>query len=312
MTQPLALDRILGYIHKYLGSTQRMASHLLVRCPFHGGGFERTPSLAIVPDRGVWYCHGCAKGGSLNSLLRQVSGGIDFKLPTVYVEREKESGLDSGFLDLFDDLPSTELEGFSRQEIARTGVRYDPFRKRVVYPIRDRDWNLVGVIGRLPQKEVDAKNGRVGKYKKYALAEWGLKYVFHKSDHLWPLHLQYRQLLLRNKLIVLVEGFKAALWVRSAGYPAFAVMTAHMSDAQKKLILRIASSVVLWLDWNTAGLGGMLKAAESLYWSMDVNIVAPPDDFDYDKNQGDQPDDFPLTKVPEMIEGSLRYSGGKT
>jgi DNA primase len=33
-----------------------------LRCPFHGGGAERTPSLVIYePGRG-WHCFGCGRG----------------------------------------------------------------------------------------------------------------------------------------------------------------------------------------------------------------------------------------------------------
>ena len=306
------MDSILGYIQKYLGRFNRLASHITVRCPFHSGGYERTPSLAIVPQRGVWYCYGCGKGGYLNTLLKRVSGGIEFNIPVFSIPRQQESGLDSAFLEVFDPLPDTELIGFDRLEAKKAGVRYDPYRGRVVYPIRDKDWNLVGVVGRVSQEEIDAKKVGIGKYKKYALAEWGHDYVFHKSDHLWPLFLQYRQLLLRPRPVVVVEGFKAALWVRSAGFPAFAVMTAHMSEAQKRLLLRISSEVILWLDWNAAGLGGMLKAAEDLYWSTTVRVVGPPNKFGYGKKQGDQPDDIPLADVPKLVTNASRYSGGRS
>lgn len=33
------------------------------RCPFHGGGEERTPSLRA--HGGLWYCHACHIGGSI-------------------------------------------------------------------------------------------------------------------------------------------------------------------------------------------------------------------------------------------------------
>jgi hypothetical protein len=33
------------------------------KCPFHGGGEERTPSLHVSGP--VWHCHGCHAGGSI-------------------------------------------------------------------------------------------------------------------------------------------------------------------------------------------------------------------------------------------------------
>jgi hypothetical protein len=46
-----------------------------IRCPFHGGGEERTPSLHVYPDpeRG-WTCFGCGKGGSIIDLGALVYG----------------------------------------------------------------------------------------------------------------------------------------------------------------------------------------------------------------------------------------------
>jgi hypothetical protein len=35
------------------------------RCPFHAGGQERTPSFAVNPEKAVWHCHGCHRGGDL-------------------------------------------------------------------------------------------------------------------------------------------------------------------------------------------------------------------------------------------------------
>jgi len=34
------------------------------RCPFHGGGQEKTPSFKVDPDLKMYHCFGCGKGGS--------------------------------------------------------------------------------------------------------------------------------------------------------------------------------------------------------------------------------------------------------
>lgn len=39
-----------------------------IRCPFHGGGDERTPSLQVYPDGGGWFCFGCNAGGDVYTL----------------------------------------------------------------------------------------------------------------------------------------------------------------------------------------------------------------------------------------------------
>ncbi len=45
-------------------------SHMAL-CPFHQ---EKTPSLSIDPGRGLFYCHGCHKGGDVFTLVQETQG----------------------------------------------------------------------------------------------------------------------------------------------------------------------------------------------------------------------------------------------
>jgi DNA primase len=42
------------------------------RCPFHGGGQERTASLTVDPDRKMFYCFGCHQGGSVIKFVMEM------------------------------------------------------------------------------------------------------------------------------------------------------------------------------------------------------------------------------------------------
>lgn len=48
-----------------------------VKCPFHGGGNERTPSCKIDDDRGTFYCFSCKESGDIFSLVMKKEG-LDF------------------------------------------------------------------------------------------------------------------------------------------------------------------------------------------------------------------------------------------
>jgi hypothetical protein len=54
--------------------TRRAGRQLVGRCPLHK---ERTPSFSVDPKRGLWYCHGCNKGGDGIALVRHLRG-VDF------------------------------------------------------------------------------------------------------------------------------------------------------------------------------------------------------------------------------------------
>jgi DNA primase len=42
------------------------------RCPFHGGGQERTPSFTVDTDQKLYYCFGCSKGGTVIDFVMEM------------------------------------------------------------------------------------------------------------------------------------------------------------------------------------------------------------------------------------------------
>ena len=42
------------------------------RCPFHGGGQEKTPSFKVDPDLKMYHCFGCGKGGSVIGFVMEM------------------------------------------------------------------------------------------------------------------------------------------------------------------------------------------------------------------------------------------------
>ena len=53
---------------------KRSGRQWMARCPLHG---ERTPSLAVSPDKGVYHCFGCGRSGDVITFVREVEN-LDF------------------------------------------------------------------------------------------------------------------------------------------------------------------------------------------------------------------------------------------
>ena len=59
------IEEVVG---QYVALTRR-GSNLFGLCPFHG---EKTPSFSVAPAKGIYYCFGCHKGGSVINFIMEI------------------------------------------------------------------------------------------------------------------------------------------------------------------------------------------------------------------------------------------------
>lgn len=64
----LARNPIEDVVGQYVPLTRR-GSNLFGLCPFHG---EKTPSFSVAPDKGIFYCFGCHKGGGVVNFIMEI------------------------------------------------------------------------------------------------------------------------------------------------------------------------------------------------------------------------------------------------
>ena len=76
------LDRLIASINivDVIGRRiplERKGGAYWAKCPFHGSGEERTPSLKVYDDTGTYHCFACKESGNAIHFLRKYDG-LDF------------------------------------------------------------------------------------------------------------------------------------------------------------------------------------------------------------------------------------------
>ena len=66
----VARNPIEDVVGQYV-SLKRSGANLFGLCPFHG---EKTASFSVSPDKGIYYCFGCHKGGGVVNFMMEVEG----------------------------------------------------------------------------------------------------------------------------------------------------------------------------------------------------------------------------------------------
>ncbi len=66
----IARNPIEEVVGQYV-SLKRSGGNLFGLCPFHG---EKTASFSVAPDKGIYYCFGCHKGGGAVNFIMEVEG----------------------------------------------------------------------------------------------------------------------------------------------------------------------------------------------------------------------------------------------
>ena len=66
----VARNPIEDVVGQYV-SLKRSGSNLFGLCPFHG---EKTASFSVAPDKGIYYCFGCHKGGGPVNFMMEIEG----------------------------------------------------------------------------------------------------------------------------------------------------------------------------------------------------------------------------------------------
>lgn len=297
--------------------------NVMVPCPLHRNQYgqqESRASFGIHTENGLWNCYSCGEKGNLRQLLQKMGLVGEGPLPVQWtevleaikadapIERRKEGFylhpfpddlvLEEHVLGLFQRIPLQMVEwGFHRRILQRYDVGFDVKHLRITFPLRDYIGQLVGFSGRTVADEIP-------RYKVYTEREyerWGLPPLppAPKGQLLWGYH-QAVATLQQNpdQPVVLVEGFKAHLWLVQAGFSAtIALLGSSMTDEQQHLLERLGGTLYLFLDNDAAG-EKKYALAQRLSPSCDVRIPEYPTK---------QPDELHPQTIPTYLANSPSY-----
>jgi DNA primase len=122
-------------------------------------------------------------------------------------------------------------EGITWKTMREFGVKYDAFNDRIVYPVKDYDWNIVSICGRTC--DPDYKEKRIPKYI-YQTPIGTLDTLYGYSDN--------RQDILDTHEIIIFEGAKSCMKAREWGFRnTAALLTSHLSTHQLRFLIKLCS-----------------------------------------------------------------------
>ena len=229
-------------------------SELTIYCPFHKN--RNTPSFYINKKTGLWQCFNpsCGEKGNFRKLFRQIAGkpyGKDTALDPTALKNEldramrpkqdkPEITLESVEIDYDSEDAVSRLKpfierGLSVETLRYFEVGYSEVKNRIVIPVRNQQYKLVGLIGRAVESSQEPRY----------LYNTGFK----RAEVLFNI-----QNAKAYSEVIVVEGSVDAMKVHEAGFPnVVATLGAQISDNQSALIRKYFDRIIIFSDNDEAG-----------------------------------------------------------
>jgi len=181
------------------------------------------------------------------------------------------------------------LEAIGLLAKSEKGSRYDRFRSRVLFPIRDPQGRPIAVGGRvLPGAAADqAKYVNCNETR-----------LYHKSHQLYGLDVA-KEAIHKTRTAVVMEGYTDVIMANQFGIAnAVAVCGTALGESHIQLLRRYCDSVVLLLDGDEAGQRRTNEILELFIAAqLDLRIATLPDNLD--------PCDFLIERGSEALQAVL-------
>ena len=110
LTELTERNNIVEVVSSYVRLSKKSGSNLFGLCPFHS---EKTPSFSVSPDKQIYHCFGCGKGGGVINFIMEIENlsfpeAVEFlarrvNMPVPEQENDRESKKRSRMLALNKD-----------------------------------------------------------------------------------------------------------------------------------------------------------------------------------------------------------------
>ena len=307
----VARNPIEDVVGQYV-SLKPSGSNMFGLCPFHG---EKTASFSVAPDKGIYYCFGCHKGGGSINFMMEVEG---LSYPDAVRALAKRAGMEvpedeqyqSRYSQLYSPagaecLEYTKRRGLTKAIITQFGMGYAPntwnslvdaMRKKGYTDKELLEADLAGekngrvydrFRNRLMFPIIDVRGNVVG-FGGRVLDDSKPKYlnsndtiIFNKRKNLFGLNLAKKT---KAGNLILVEGNIDVVTMHQYGFDnAVASLGTSLTDEQATLISRYADQVVLLYDGDAAGQKATKRAIPILEKAeIAVKVLQIPDNMDPD------------------------------
>lgn len=300
-----AVEALFSLVPRLSEGAKPTSEYVMVRCPFHGGGMEHTPSCSISKIAPVFYCHSCLESGHISRLFKLGGLGresIDRILrstgmggtsgPAGLARDIKQNVdlyrgtyiLDDTILDAYRLAPEELLrKGFQKKTLRHFEVGFDYTNLRITFPLRNVYGQLVGISGR------SVVAGMEPRYKIYVEELRQRPDVKIPEDYsmdstkkavLWHAHVVRPFLFRSNDPVILTEGFKACMWTYQSGFEnTTALVGLSLSKQHAEMLATAVQRVYLFLDNNPAGrLGTFIAGDKLLAVGREVFVMKYPDE----------------------------------
>ena len=311
-------DTIYALVKQHLHKVKRSGpDNIMASCPFHQSDDPHgSTTFSMSMSRGIFYCFSCTASGSLKDFLKGI-GVPPYEVGTLYaplIERMRLNApppksvhkfdphsnelLPENLLGLFDYCPIRLRDvGFQEQTLQHFDIGYDFYHNRITFPLRDVDGQLVGISGR--RTEGDGPRFKIYK-EEYKV--WGLpaRQQVDRGVLLWNIHRAGPECILTQRPIILVEGFKACMWVWQAGFTnVVALLGNRVTVEQKWMLDHLGVPVILMLDGDEAGREGTVRSGLTLAKSMSVKVTRLP--------EHEQPNDLTVEQLNRQLDDSTIF-----